>query len=133
MALSLLAAGAIVNLAAGTGPKWSRWATYGTASVASALVALIGALCVTGHPLTVDLGNLLDVRPDHAPPRPVGRSVPDSGRGLGLGHFLVHAQLAGPYPAGARASGWAYMLLLAAVTIVVVAADAFTFLLRGKH
>lgn len=128
VALILMAAGALVNIVAGAGPRWSRWATYGAASAASALVAATGVLCVTGHPLMVDLGNLLDFG------RTVLRLDPLAGLfltlvgALGFVISLSMLNFPAPSPAGGRASGWAYMLLLAAVTVVVVAADAFTFL-----
>ena len=123
-----MAAGAIVNLAAGSGPKWSRWATYGMASVASALVAATGALCVTGHVLTVDLGNLLDFGQTMLRLDPLAGLFLTLMGGLGLVISLSLLNWPAPTPAGTRASGWAYMLLLAAVTVVVVASDVFTFL-----
>jgi hydrogenase-4 component B len=128
IALSLMAAGAIVNLAAGSGPKWSRWATYGMASVASALVAATGVLCVTGQVLTVDLGNLLDFGQTTLRLDPLAGLFLTLMGSLGVVISLSLLNWPAPTPAGTRASGWAYMLLLAAVTVVVVASDAFTFL-----
>ncbi len=128
IALLLMAGGAVVNLVAGSGPKWSRWACYGMASVASALVTATGALCLTGHAVSVDLGNLLDFGQTRLLFDPLAGLFLTLMGGLGLVISLSMLNWPPPSPAGGRASGWAYMLLLAAVTVVVVAADAFTFL-----
>jgi hydrogenase-4 component B len=128
IALLFMAAGAVVNLVAGSGPKWSRWATYGMASAASGLVAATGALCVNGRAVTVDLGTLLDFGQTRLLLDPLAGLFLTLVGALGLIISLSLLNWPSPSPAGGRASGWAYMLLLAAVTVVVVAADAFTFL-----
>ncbi len=128
IALLLMACGAVVTVVAGSGPKWSRWATYGMASAASGLLAAVGALCVSGHTVTVDLGNLLDFGQTRLLLDPLAGLFLTLVGALGVVISLSMLNWPPPSPAGGRASGWAYMLLLAAVTVVVVAADAFTFL-----
>jgi hydrogenase-4 component B len=128
VALLLLAAGAVINVAFGSTPKWSRWATYGAASAASALIGVAGALCVSRPPVTVDLGNLLDFGQTTLRLDPLAGLFLTLVGALGLVISLSLLNWPSPSPAGGRACGWAYMLLLAAVLIVVVAADAFTFL-----
>jgi hydrogenase-4 component B len=127
-ALLLMAAGAVVNIAAGGGSKWSRWATYGMALAASGLVAATGVVCVSGHAVTVDLGNLLDFGQTTLRLDPLAGLFLTLVGALGVVISLSMLNWPSPSPAGGRASGWAFMLLLAAVTVVVVAADAFTFL-----
>jgi len=128
VALLLLASGAVVNVAFGSTPKWSRWVTYGVAAVASALLGTVGVICVTGQAITVDLGNLLDFGQTTLRLDPLAGLFLTLVGGLGLIISLSLLNWPSPSPAGGRACGWAYMLLLAAVTIVVLAADAFTFL-----
>ena len=96
--------------------------------VASALVTVIGVLCVTGHRQTVDLGNLLDFGRTTLLLDPLAGLFLTLVGGLGLVISLSMLNWPSPGPAGGRACGWAYMLVLASVTVVVVAADAFTFL-----
>ena len=128
VALLLMAGGAVINVLAGSGPKWARWAAYGMASAASGLVAALGVLCVSGQPQTVDLGNLLDFGDTTLRLDPLAGLFLTLIGALGLVISLSMLNWPGPSPAGGRASGWALMLLLAAVTVVVVAGDAFTFL-----
>ncbi len=128
IALLLMAGGALVNLVAGSKPKWSRWAIYGMASGASALIGVTGVLCVSDHAVTVDLGNLLDFGQTALRLDPLAGLFLTLVGGLGLVISLSMLNWPSPAPAGERACGWAYMLLLAAVTGVIIAADAFTFL-----
>ncbi|HTT89972.1 MAG TPA: proton-conducting transporter membrane subunit [Acidimicrobiales bacterium] len=127
-ALSLMATGAVVNVAAGSSPRWSRWVTYAMALAASGLVTATGVLCVTAHAVTVDLGNLLDFGQTALRLDPLAGLFLTLVGALGVVISLSMLNWPSPAPAGGRAAGWAYMLLLAAVTVVVVAADAFTFL-----
>jgi len=128
IALLLMAGGALINLVAGSRPKWSRWAIYGMASGASALIGVTGVLSVTGHAVTIDLGNLLDFGQTALRLDPLAGLFLTLVGGLGLVISLSMLNWPSPAPAGERACGWAYMLLLAAVTGVIIAADAFTFL-----
>jgi hydrogenase-4 component B len=128
VALLLMGSGAIINVISGSTPKWSRWVVYGMAAAASALVGVIGVLCVSGHAVTVDLGNLLDFGQSTLRLDPLAGLFLTLVGALGLFISLSMLNWPSPVPAGGRACGWAYMLLLAAVTVVVVAADAFTFL-----
>jgi len=128
-ALSLMAAGAAVSLAWGTSRRLPRWVTYGAAACASALVAATGALCVAGAPVTVNLGDLLDfgqttLRLDQL----AGLFLTLSGSlGAVISLALANWPSARGGP-GERATAPGYLLLLASVTVVVVAGDAFTFL-----
>ena len=129
VALVLMAAGAAGGLALPLERRWSRLTVYASGAVASALVSAAGALSVTATPLSLDLGNLLSFG------RTVARLDPLAGLFLtltgGLGTLVSLALVSWAAPArrpGDRASGPAYMLMLAAVTVVIVAADAFTFL-----
>ena len=128
IALLVMGAGAVINLVAGSGPKWSRWATYGMASAASGVLVAVGALCISGRTLRVDLGNLLDFGQTRLLLDPLAGLFLTLVGGLGLVISLSMLNWPRPSPAGGRALGWAYILLLAAMTVVVVAADAFTFL-----
>ncbi len=128
IALLAMGAGAVINLVAGSGPKWSRWATYGMASAASGVLVAVGALCISGRTVRVDLGNLLDFGQTRLLLDPLAGLFLTLVGGLGLVISLSMLNWPPPSPAGGRALGWAYMLLLAAMTVVVVAADAFTFL-----
>ncbi len=128
VALLLMAGGAAVNVGFGSAARWSRWATYGLGAAASSLVAVVGALSVTGSAVTVDLGNLLDFGQTTLRLDPLAGLFLTLVGGLGLLISLSMLNWPTPSPAGGRACGWAYMVLLAAVTTVVVANDAFTFL-----
>ncbi len=128
IALLVMGAGAVINLVAGSGPKWSRWATYGMASAASGVLVAVGALCISGRTVRVDLGNLLDFGQTRLLLDPLAGLFLTLVGGLGLVISLSMLNWPPPSPAGGRALGWAYMLLLATMTVVVVAADVFTFL-----
>jgi hydrogenase-4 component B len=128
IALIVMGAGAVINLVAGSGPRWSRRATYGMASAASGVLVAVGALCVNGRAVRVDLGDLLDFGQTRLLLDPLAGLFLTLVGGLGLVISLSMLNWPPPSPAGGRALGWAYMLLLAAMTVVVVAADAFTFL-----
>ena len=107
VALLLMAGGAVINLAAGSGPKWSRWATYGMAGAASGLVTALGVLCVTSHPMTVDLGDLLDFGHTALRLDPLAGLFLTLVGGLGFIISVSMLNWPSPYPAGGRASGWA--------------------------
>jgi formate hydrogenlyase subunit 3/multisubunit Na+/H+ antiporter MnhD subunit len=124
-----MAAGGATSIVWGTQREWSRRATYGAAAVASVLVAITGAICVSGPARTVDLGNLLDfgqttLRLDQL----AGLFLTLTGS---LGAVISLAMLNWSAPTGrtgGRGIGPGYMLLLASVTVTIAAADAFTFL-----
>jgi hydrogenase-4 component B len=129
VALALMAAGGATGLVLGVDRRWPRLATYATGAAASALVSAAGVLSVTGRPLNLDLGDLL------AFGRTAVRLDPLAGLFLtltgALGALVSLALSSGagpPQRVGTRATGAGYMVLLAAVTVVIVAADAFTFL-----
>ncbi|HUB70123.1 MAG TPA: proton-conducting transporter membrane subunit [Acidimicrobiales bacterium] len=129
VALALLAAGAAAGLAFGVERRWPRIGTYSAGAAASALVSAVGVLSVMGRPLNLDLGDLL------AFGHTVVRLDPLAGLFLtltgGLGALVSVALSSGtgsPRRVGTRATGAGYMVLLAAVTVVIIAADAFTFL-----
>jgi formate hydrogenlyase subunit 3/multisubunit Na+/H+ antiporter MnhD subunit len=129
VALALMAGGTAISLAWGTAGKLARWVSYGAAAAASALVAITGALCVSGPALTVNLGSLLDfgqtaLRLDQL----AGLFLTLTGSlGVVISVALVNWSLpAGS--AGRRSIAPGYILLLASVTVVLAAADAFTFL-----
>ena len=78
--------------------------------------------------MRVDLGNLLDFAETRLLLDPLAGLFLTLVGGLGLVISLSMLNWPPPSPAGGRALGWAYMVLLAAITVAVVAADAFTFL-----
>lgn len=129
IALALLAAAGAINQVFGGGQLRWRRVTYASAAAASALVAALGALCVTSPALTVSLGDLLDfgqtsLRLDQL----AGLFLTLSGS-LGVVISLALATWpAHPVRAGGRATPAGYLLLLASVTVIITAADAFTFL-----
>ncbi len=128
-ALVLMGVGGIVGLGWGSGPRWSRWSSCAAAGIASTLVTITGVLCVSGPALTVHLGDLLDfgqtaLRLDQL----AGLFLTLTG-GLGVVISLALLNWTGlAGRAGDRAALPGYMLLLASVTVTVVAADAFSFL-----
>jgi len=129
VALALMAAGAACALVLAPDRRLSRVVVSATGATASALVCAAGVLSVMGAPLNLDLGDLLafgrtDVRLD-----PLAGLFLTLTGGLGAVVSLALSTWAGPArKAGARAIGPAYLLLLAAVTVTVLAADAFSFL-----
>ena len=129
VALALLAAGAAAGLAFGVERRWLRLATYSAATLASALVAAAGVLSVTGQALNLDLGDLMAFGQTAVRLDPLAGLFLTLTGALGV---VVSVALMGETGAarrsGTRATSAAYMLLLAAVTVAIVAADAFSFL-----
>lgn len=127
--LALWAAGAVFDLTVGAGRRWARVAPYGAGAGGSALVTAAGVRTVFAAPRTIDLGTTLGF--GHT----LVRLDPLAGLFLtltaGLGVLVSACMVSWAAPDGrVRGHGTAagYLLLLGAVTVVVVAGDAFTFL-----
>lgn len=123
------AAGAIVDLGAGAERTWARLFPYAAGLAGGGLVTLAGARAVLEPAHVVDLGTTLGFGPTSL------RMDPLAGLFLtltaGLAGVLSACLLSWARPPGrirGRGTGAGYLLVLGAVTIVVVAGDAFTFL-----
>ncbi|HTW06209.1 MAG TPA: proton-conducting transporter membrane subunit [Acidimicrobiales bacterium] len=129
VALGLMAMAGVAGLVLGGDRRWSRLAVQAAGAVASALVAAVGALSIYAAPLTIDLGHLLAFGRTAARLDPLAGLFLTLTGSLGALVSLALVSWAGRSPqAGSRAVAPGYMLMLAAVTVVVVAADAFSFL-----
>ncbi len=128
-ALAVWAAGAGVDLLVGARRRWGRLAPYGAGAVGSALVCAVGVRSVLGARHVFDLGTTLAV--DHT----LVQLDPLAGLFLtltgGLGVAISSCFVAWALPPDrvrGHATAAAYLLVLGAVTVIVLAADAFTFL-----
>ena len=128
-ALILWALGAAVDLIVGADRPWSRITPYVAGLVGSGLVCGVGVRAVLGPARVVDLGTTLGVGTTQV--------RLDSLAGLfltltgGLGAVISACLVSWARPPGrirGHGTGAAYLLLLGAVSIVLVASDAFTFL-----
>ncbi|MGH9055129.1 MAG: proton-conducting transporter membrane subunit [Acidimicrobiales bacterium] len=127
--LAVWAAGAALDLIVGARRGWGRAGPWLAGLAGSGCVTAAGVLAVLGAPRTVDLGSLLEV----------GQTVVrlDGLAGLfltlcgGLGVALSACLLGWSRPVGrvtGHGTGAGYLMLLGAVTVIIVAGDAFTFL-----
>lgn len=123
------AAGAASGLGSGAQSRWSRLVPFAAGGLGSALVAAGGARMVLGPTITMRLGPTLGVG------QTALRFDPLAGLFLtlaGVVGVLVSAScVSWAAPEGrikGRWTGAGYLLLLGSVMVIVVAADAFTFL-----
>lgn len=128
-ALSLWAVGAAVDLVVGADRRWARLSPYAVGALGSALVCAVGVRCVLGRAQVIDLGTTLGF--GHT----LVRLDPLAGLFLtlagGLGVAISCSFVAWATPPGrlaGRGTAAAYLLVLGAVVVVVVADDAYTFL-----
>jgi hydrogenase-4 component B len=129
-ALAVWAAGAIVDLAAGA-VRWRpiRSIPYLAGMAGSALVAASGVRMVLGRASTLDLGTTLGVGRTLVRLDPLAGMFLTLAGGLGVGvSAAIVSWSARRGRLGGRGTGAGYLLLLGAVTVIFVAADAFTFL-----
>jgi hydrogenase-4 component B len=128
-ALSLWALGAAVDLVRGADPTWARVVPFVTGVLGGGLVTAAGVVCVLHPEGTISLGTTLgvgatSVRVDAL----AGLFLTLAG---GLATALSACLLSWSRPAGrvrGRGTAAGYLLLLGAVTVILVAGDAFTFL-----
>ncbi len=128
-ALILWALGAALDLVVGADRRWARITPYIAGMVGSGLVCGAGVRSVLGPARVVDLGTTLGVGTTQV--------RLDSLAGLfltltgGLGVVISACLVSWARPQGrirGHGTAAAYLLLLGAVSIVLVASDAFTFL-----
>jgi formate hydrogenlyase subunit 3/multisubunit Na+/H+ antiporter MnhD subunit len=128
-ALIVWAAGAAVDLLVGADRRWSRLCPYGAGLVGSVLVTAVGVRSVLGTARVIDLGTTLGVGTTSIRLDPLaGLFLTLTG---GLGVVIAACLVNWARPAGrlaGRGVGAGFLLLLGAVSIVIVAGDAFTFL-----
>ncbi len=128
-AMIVWAVGAGADLVLGVQRRWARPLPSLAALAGCGLVASAGVRMVLGRAHVVDLGSTLGVGETALRLDPLAGLFLTLVGGLGA---LVSACLVGwAAPDGrstARAMGAGYLLLLGSVSIVIVAADAFTFL-----
>lgn len=129
VALALWSAGAACDLVIGAERRLARLTPYITGVAGCALVCAVGVRAVLGPPQLLDLGSTLAV--DHT----LIRIDPLAGLFLtltgGLGIAISSCFAAWAAPPGrvtGRGTGTGYLLVLGAVTVILLAADAFTFL-----
>ena len=129
VALAVWTAGAGWDLIIGADRRVARLSPYLSGAVGSALVCAVGVRAVLGPPQGFDLGSTLAL--GHT----LIRLDPLAGLFLtltgGLGVAISSCCVAWVAPPGrVRGNGTAagYLLVLGAVTVIVLAADAFTFL-----
>lgn len=129
VALALWAAGAAVDLVAGAERRWARLIPYWTGAVGSAVVCAVGVRAVLGPRQVIDLGTTLAFGHTLVLLDPLAGLFLTLAGGLGFAVSSCFAAWAAP-PGRVRGHGTAagYLLVLGAVVVVVVAADAFTFL-----
>ena len=128
-ALIIWAAGALVDLVAGANERWSRLAPYIAGIAGSALLTASGVRAVLGPARYLSLGTTLGVGTTSIHLDPLaGLFLTLTG---GLGVVISACLVSWARPAGrlrGRGTGAGYLLLLGAVSTVLVAGDAFTFL-----
>jgi len=129
-ALAVWAAGAAADLLLGADRLLARLVPYAAGAVGSALAAAAGVLAVSGPTRIVDLGSTLGFGTTSIRVDPLaGLFLTLTG---GLGVLISLCVLSWVRPAGrlrGRGTGAGYLLMLGAVSVVLVAGDAFTFLL----
>ncbi len=131
--------GAAIDLTLGASSRRVRPIPYLAGLLGSACVLAAAIQMVGGHPVNVDLGSLLGVgRTSLRLDGLAGLFLTlTSGLGIGISACMVTWVRQGPTAQGPTAQGprvhghglgAGYMLLLGAVTVIIVAGDAFTFL-----
>ncbi len=128
-AMVVWAAGAAVDLLAGTKPRWARPLPFSLALAGSALVTAAGVRMVLGRGQVVSLGSTLGLG------ETILRLDPLAGLFLtlvgGLGTLVSACLVSWCQPENrlpGHGTGAGYSLLLGAVSVVILAGDAFTFL-----
>jgi formate hydrogenlyase subunit 3/multisubunit Na+/H+ antiporter MnhD subunit len=128
-ALVIWAAAAALDIVLGAKRASARLVAYGAGVVGSALVTTAGVRAVLGATRVVDLGTTLGVGTTSIRLDPLaGLFLTLTG---GLGVAISACVLSWARPAGrlgGRGTGAGYLLMLGAVSVVLVAGDAFTFL-----
>jgi len=129
IALGLWATGAALDLVAGAEHRWTRLTPYWTGALGSALVCAVGVRAVLGARDSIDLGTTLALGHTLILLDPLAGLFLTLSGALGFAIswcFVTWAAPSGRVRGHGTAAG--YLLILGAVTVVVVAADAFTFL-----
>lgn len=130
--LSVLGAGAGLDLAVGAGRDWARPLPYLTSMAGSACLVAAGVLMDLGRPESVDLGSVLDLGHTSLRLDPLAGLFLTITSSLGVVLSACMAAWASPLRSRPRVEGHGtgagYALLLGSVAIVTVAGDAFTFL-----
>ena len=128
-AIVVWAAGAALDLTVGTKRRWARLTPFVIGVVGSGLVTAAGVRMTLGSASTVHLGSTLGVGETTL------RLDPLAGLFLtlvgGLGVVVSACLVSWATPEGrirGHGTGAGYLLLLGAVVVILVAADAFTFL-----
>lgn len=127
--IAVWSAGAGFDLVAGADRRWARPVPFTAGLVGSGVVTIAGVLAVLGRPDTVRLGSTLGV----------GETTIrlDALAGLfltlagGLGMVISLCLVSWSWPERrlrGHGTGAGYLLLLGSVVLIVIAADAFTFL-----
>ena len=128
-ALVVWATGAVVDLVLGADRFPARLAPYAAGAVGSALATVAGALAVGGPSRVLDIGSTLGFGTTSIRLDPLaGLFLTLTG---GLGVLISLCVLSWARPAGrlrGRGTGAGYLLMLGAVSVVLIAGDAFTFL-----
>jgi hydrogenase-4 component B len=128
-ALAVWAAGAAADLVLGADRLSPRVVPYAAGVIGSAVATAAGVLAVRGPAQVLDLGSTLGFGTTSIRLDPLaGLFLTLTG---GLGVLISLAALSWVRPAGRlarRGTGAGYLLMLGAVTVVLVAGDAFTFL-----
>ena len=128
-AIIVWSVGAALDLVVGADRRWARVTPYVCGLAGSALVVVAGVRAVLGPPRVVDLGTTLGVGTTSVRLDPLAGLFLTLAGGLGV---LISACLVSwSRPAGrlnGHGTGAGYLLLLGAVSTVLVAGDAFTFL-----
>ena len=128
-ALIVWAAGAALDLVVGADRRWARVSPYAAGLVGSVLVTAVGVRSVLGAARVIDLGTTLGVGTTSIRLDPLaGLFLTLTG---GLGVVISACLVDWARPAGrlrGHGIGAGYLLLLGAVSVVLVAGAAFTFL-----
>jgi formate hydrogenlyase subunit 3/multisubunit Na+/H+ antiporter MnhD subunit len=128
-ALIVWALGAATDLVVGADRGWGRLGPYTAGLAGSVLVTAAGVRAVLGPARVIDLGTTLGVGTTSIRLDPLAGLFLTLAGGLGA---VISACLVGwARPAGrlrGHGTGAGYLLLLGAVSVVLVAGDAFTFL-----
>jgi hydrogenase-4 component B len=128
-ALLVWGAGAALDLAVGAGRRSTRLIPYAAGIVGSALVTVVGVRAVLGTTRVIDLGTTLGVGTTSIRLDPLAGLFLTLTGGLGVVISACILSWARPdWRLNGRGTGSGYLLMLGAVSIVLVAGDAFTFL-----
>jgi hydrogenase-4 component B len=128
-ALCLWSVGAALDLVVGADRHWARLSPYTAGAVGSALVCAVGVRTVLGRMQVFDLGTTLGFGHTLVRLDPLAGLFLTLAGGLGVAISCCFGAWA--HPPGrltGHGTGAAYMLVLGAVVVIIVAGDAFTFL-----